>query len=95
MHAAVMKKEKELGLKVLWATTAEQNKVVLKTSSKAGWKHVQFSPYPIGCDYYSVIIAKWTNKCPYSDRRISFMYNLSKIIVKVLYKPGHVSRFKF
>lgn len=93
MHTAVKQKEKELGLKLLWADTAEQNKVVLKASAKRGWKQVQYTPNTKGYDYYSIIIAKWLDGCPHSDKKIKFMFNLSKIVVKILYKPGHINRF--
>lgn len=92
MHEAVEHKEKELGLKLLWATTAEQNKIVLKVSAKAGWKQVQYASFS-GCDYYSVIIARWFDGCPYSDRKIRFMFHLYKNAVRILYKPGHQKRF--
>lgn len=95
MHIALKKKEKELGLKLLWATTAEHNKVILKAAIRTGWKQVQYSPSAKGCDYYSIIIAKWMDGCPYSERRIRFMFNLSKKVVRLLYKPGRVKRLPF
>lgn len=92
MHAALMKKEKTLGLKVLWATTAEKNEVIIKASSKAKWKCVQ-SKASSGCDYYSVILAKWVEGCPYSDSFVNFMFRMSRMAIRVLYKPGHINRF--
>ena len=92
MHAALTAKEKKLGIKVLYASTAEKNKVVLKASQRFGWKLVQYTAFE-GCDYYSVLFAEWKEGCPYSDRTINFMYKLSKIVVRVLYKPGRINRF--
>lgn len=95
MHAAIKRKERELGIKLLWFTTAERNKVVLRTAIKTGCKMVRYASFS-GCDYYSVIFAKWLDEgCPYSDATIKFMYYLSKIAVKILYKPGHIKRFVF
>lgn len=92
MHAAVKQKEKELGLRLLWADTAEQNNIVLKASAKKGFKQVQYTTFK-GCNYYSIIFAKWLDGCPHSDKKINFMFNLSKSVVKLLYKPGHINRF--
>lgn len=93
LHAALIAKEKELGLKVLWATTAEKNNVVIKSAVRKGWKQVQYTPNTKGCDYYSVVIAYWRDGCPYSDRTINFMFKLSKMVVRILYKPGRINRF--
>ena len=95
MHAAVRQKEKDLGLQVLWADTAEQNTVILKASAKSGWKHVWFTPNSRRCNYYSVVMAKWLKECPHSDRKIRTMFFLSKILVKTIYKPGRINRFCF
>lgn len=92
MHAAVERKEKELGLKLLWATTAEQNKVILRLAAKSGWKQVQYTAFK-GCGYYSVVIARWLGGCPYSAKWIKFMFNISKIRTKLLFKPGRLKRF--
>ena len=94
MHAAVKSKENELGLKVLWADTAENNKVVLKVCHLRGWKDMRFTTYE-GCNYYSVVLAKWINECPYNDNLIKIMFKLMKTAVKIVYKPGRVNRFVF
>lgn len=91
MHAHLIKKEKQLGLKVIYADTAEKNKVILKASKKTGWKHVQFTTFQ-GCDYYSIYLVKWYDTCPFSDRYINFMFKLSKVIIKIIYKPGRINR---
>lgn len=95
LHNMLETKEKKLGLKVLWATTSEKNKVVIKTCKLNDWKVVQYSPSGKGANYYSYVFAKWIDGCPYKDKHISFMFKLSKIVVKALYKPGKVSRIKF
>lgn len=92
MHAALKKKEKDLGIKVLYADTAEKNNVVLKASKKNGWKQVQFTSFK-GCNYYSVYFVKWMEGCPFSDTYIKFMFGLSKLVVKTLFKPGRINRF--
>lgn len=79
----------------IWFNTADKNITVQKKFSKEGFKKVQFSPSGKGANYYSVLMAKWPRKkiCP--RVLISFMYLLSIVVVKLLYKPGKINRFTF
>lgn len=95
LHDKIDEKQKELGIGVIWASTAEKNKVVIKACKLQGWKIVQYSPTGKGATYYSYIFARWLNGCPFSEKRISFMFKLSKIVVKALYKPGKILRIYF
>lgn len=98
LHDTLEKKEKELDLKVIWATTAEQNAVVIKLQKKLGWKIVQYSSMPKKGPYFSVFMVKWVDECPYSDRYINLMYSISKKIVRLKYKvtsDGKKRRFPF
>lgn len=95
LHHQLALKESQLGLKLLWASTHENNKTILRLSAKDGWKKMQYSASGKNCFYYSIIIAKWLQECPYSDRFINFMFWVSKVVVRFLYKPGKVLRFAF
>lgn len=86
---------KKSGAEMIQSNTAENNKVVLRMSKMRKGKIVQFSATGRGANYYSVIMVKWLNGCPYSDRFINFMFRLSKIVVKTIWKPGYKFRFWF
>lgn len=83
------------GIRIRQCNTAEQNKVVIKLCKRAGYKLVQFSATGKGASYYSVIMCKWEDGCPYSDRFCNFMFKLSKLIIKAIWKPGYKLRFWF
>ncbi len=93
LHGKIEAAVKQAGLKLVWATTAEQNKKMQSINKLKKWKIVQYSPSGPPSNYYSVIMAKWINGCPYSDKKISFMFNFSKIVVRFLYKPGKIFRW--
>ncbi|MBO6081675.1 MAG: hypothetical protein J6P46_01475 [Bacteroidales bacterium] len=86
---------KDSGVEIIQLNTAEQNKVIQKMALKRGAKYVRYSATGKGADYYSVIMAEWLNGCPFNDKFVSFMYNLSKIIIKTFWKPGYKFRFWF
>lgn len=83
------------GVKIHQFNTAEHNKTVIKINEKEGYKLVQFSPTMKGADYYSVTMVKWDDGCPFPDWFLKFMFNLSKIVSKTLWKPGYKRRFWF
>lgn len=80
---------------IIQSITAENNTRILKISKVKKFKIVFFSPTCKGADYYSVVMVKWLHGCPYSDKFINFMFNMSKIIVKTIWKPGYKLRFWF
>ena len=84
---------KEVGVDIVQFNTAEQNKVVQKIALRRGAKYVMFSATAKGADYYSVVMANWLTGCPYPDWFINFMYKLSKVVVKMFWKPGYKFRF--
>lgn len=85
----------ESGAKIRQCNTAESNKSVIKLCKRGGYKLVQYSATGKGASYYSVILALWEDGCPYSDRFINFMFILSKIVVKTIWRPGYKIRFWF
>ncbi len=80
------KKEKELGLNVIWATTSEKNDTVIKINKKMGWKVVAYSPIPRKQDYFSYVLVKWKDGCPYKDKIINFRFKLSRFYSRAVYK---------
>ncbi len=86
---------KDSGVKIHQFNTAVQNKSVIRMNERNGYKRVQFSATGKGANYYSIVMCKWDEGCPYSDRFINFMFVLSKIIVKAIWRPGYKFRFWF
>lgn len=78
------------GVEVICFNTSEHNKLVQKINQKRGAKYVQFARAK-GSEYYSVVMARWLHGCPYPDWFCSFMFKLSKVIVKTLWKPSRHS----
>ena len=74
------------GVEVICFNTAEQNKIVQKINLKKGAKYVQFARAKRSA-YYSVVMVRWLHGCPYPDWFCNFMFKLSKIIVKLTWKP--------
>ena len=46
-----------------------------------------------GGDHYSVIMAKWLGKCPFSDAYCKLRYLAGKTLVKLRYTPDKKKRF--
>lgn len=85
----------ESGVEIIGFNTSEHNKVVLKMTMRSKWKPVLFSPTFKGSSYYSIYVLKWIHGCPYPDWYVNFMFKLSKVVVKTLWKPGWKFRFWF
>lgn len=87
---------KDSGVRIHQFNTNEHNKTVIRINQKyGGFKLVQFTPSQKGVNYYSVTMVKWDDGCPFPDWFIKFMFNLSKIVTKTLWKPGYRWRFWF
>lgn len=89
------KYDKDMGIQMIQCNTAEHNKTIIKINEKTGYKRVQFAPVGNGGNYYSVTMVKWIDKCPYSDRFINLMYNLTKFVSKTFFTPDFRFRFWF
>ena len=83
------------GVRIRQCNTSEKNKAVIQLCKKGGYKLVQYSATGRGASYYSVIMCKWDDGCPYSDSFCSFMFKASKIVIKAIWKPGYIFRFWF
>lgn len=85
---------KRAGIKIMQFDTHIDNKLVQKMSLRFGYKYVRYCAFPM-TDYYSVVMVKWFDGCPFSDRYCNFRYNLSKFLTKLLFKPGRKFKFVF
>lgn len=85
---------KKLGIKILQFDTHENNKSVQMIDRKFGFKYVRYCAFPM-TDYYSVVMVRWLDGCPYSDKYINFRFKLSKFLTKLVFKPGRKFRFSF
>lgn len=83
---------KETGLRIIQFATEENNVLVQKICVKRGGKLVRFIASP-STNYYSIVMVKWLDGCPFSDKYINFRFKLSKFLTKLVYKPGKVRRF--
>lgn len=85
---------KQQGVKVLQFSTNEANKNIQMIDLKFGFKYVRYCADRT-TDYYSVVMAKWLDSCPFSDRYIEFRFKLSKFLTRLVFKPGRKFRFWF
>lgn len=85
---------KETGIRIIQSDTAENNKAILRISARKGGKQVKLYASPKTW-YYSVVMVRWLDGCPFSDRYINFMFKLSSFLIKFLFKPGRKFRFWF
>lgn len=93
MRALRNKYINDFGLKVLQFDTHEDNKLVQRMSQKRGYKYVRYCAFPM-TNYYSVVMVRWLEGCPFSDNYCNFRFKLSKFLTKLVYKPGRIFRFK-
>lgn len=77
---------------VLMTHTALQNRLVIRNDLNREWKKVDFNSWRM-TNYYSVIMAKWKNGCPYSKLHCTIRYYIKKAYTCFRYKPGRIKRF--
>lgn len=70
---------------MLLMNTSEDNIVVIDSNLRHGWKIVDYISAK-GTNYYSVVMAKWRDVCPYSDIYIRYRFTLRKIRTKAIYR---------
>ncbi|MBQ4361826.1 MAG: GNAT family N-acetyltransferase [Lachnospiraceae bacterium] len=88
----VFETAREAGCKVVELDTAVTNKHAIAVYKHQGFKLVSFKANP-GGDHYSVIMAKWLGKCPFSDAYCKLRYLAGKTLVKLRYTPDKKKRF--
>ena len=88
----VFEAAREAGCKVIELDTAVTNKHAIAVYKHQGFRLVSFKANP-GGDHYSVIMARWLDKCPYSQARCRLRYMLKKCMITLRYKPDKKKRF--
>lgn len=68
---------------VLTTNTAVQNTIVRKADEKRGWVYVDFVSWS-ATDYYSVVMAKWKGRAPYSRAYCLLRYTWQKCRTVIL-----------
>lgn len=92
LDAVRMQAIRDAGIEHIVFDTAEDNKKRQEIAIKDGFKYVSF--FAPSTNHYSVLMMKWLNGCPYSDFYCKLRFNIRKLKIKILYKPGHIRRFR-
>ena len=82
----------DCGCLVIELDTADTNMRAINAYKHFGFSPVSYRANP-GGDHYSVIMAKWLDKCPFSNWKVHYKYHLKKCYVKLRYKPDKEKRF--
>lgn len=81
------------GADMIWAGTAEDNKIVRKLVRKRGYIDVDYIASK-GTNYYSVIFVKWLKENPFTDDYCNKRFRRARFWTRFRYKPGKVERFR-
>ena len=90
MYIRRERETKKMGLHRILFDTHEHNLRVIDANSLHGFKSVDISVWK---DHYNVIMVKWLDGCPYSDRYCTWQFLIHKWYRKLRFKPGRVKRF--
>lgn len=81
---------KKDGAEILITDTHYKNENMRKIFKAYGFKEMLWTVY-YGCKYYSVVYAKWTGKCPYTEEEIAKRLEKSEETTKRQYdENGHI-----
>ena len=80
------------GYNVVELDTAENNTHAIEVYKHLGFKLVSYKANQ-GGDHYSVIMVKWLERCPYSNRYCAIMFGLKRIYIRFRYKANKEKRF--
>lgn len=83
---------KSLGVGVLQFDTSEDNRTVQMIDLKFGFRYVSYFASPKTW-YYSVVMVKWLDDCPYSKWYCNLRFTITKFLVRLIWKRGHIIRF--
>ena len=63
--------------------TAQQNSIVIRNDLNRGWHVVDYDSWK-ATDYYSIILAKWKDGCPFSEQSCRLHFLLRKYRTKLI-----------
>ena len=72
---------------ILTMNTAENNKIVLESNFRHGWKYVDVKSWS-NTDFYSIAMAKWKDGCPYHKLFLQIMYKERQIMTHLIFKEN-------
>lgn len=92
LHQTLVDYARAKNINVVTMDTAEDNKRMQEVLTKDGFRYVSCfsSKYS---KHYSIVMAKWLDGCPFSERYCKWKFWLQKTKMKLRYKPGKVKRF--
>lgn len=77
---------------ILTMNTAERNTIMLNSRTRDNWIYVDSFSHE-GTDFYSVMLAKWKDHCPYSKIYCNMMYQCRKALVRIMRKENGEYRY--
>ena len=80
------------GLDMIELDTAETNSHAIEIYKRKNYHLVSYFSSP-NASHYSVIMAKWLDKCPFSERYMNLKFHLRKWYIRLRFKPGKKKRF--
>lgn len=83
---------RKMGFPVVYLYTPIKNRRMQKAAKKDGFIPVSFS-VSTDTTYYSVIMAKWLNGCPFNQFYCLFKYFYSQFYIRLNFKVGAIKRF--
>lgn len=84
----------EKGVKVIVMDSAEKNLSLKALALNHGFNIVDYCVYE-GNNFYTTVYALWQSSCPYHSVYRWFKYTLKRIYIRVFFRTGKVSRFKW
>lgn len=72
------------GATLIVTDTHVNNKKMRDIFKLYGYEEVCMYKYP-SCEYFSVVYANWLTSCPYTGRFIKYKYEMSKILLRLVY----------
>ena len=97
ISSALYKKMEEFGFSVnelMVMNTARDNNIVLDSNARHGWTYVDYKSWS-RTDYYSPVMAKWKNGCPYSKAFCRLMFNYRRLYTILVRRKNGQQRLIF
>ena len=93
IEACLAEAEKR-GEKIVVADSAEHNEILKNLVLGYGFLTTDYGLYAAN-NFYTNVYVKWLDGCPYSNIYRKFRYNLKRLYIRTIYKPGKIKRFSF